>query len=123
LVSLVVLVFLGTWRATVTPLLAVPVSIIGAAAGMYALGFSINTLTLFGLVLAIGIVVDDAIIVVENVERLITEEKLRPRDAAIKAMQQVGGPLIAIVMVLTAVFIPVAFLGGLTGELYRQFAV
>ncbi len=123
LVSLVVLFFLGTWRATLIPLIAVPVSIIGSAAGMYALGFSINTLTLFGMVLAIGIVVDDAIIVVENVERLMTEEKLPARQAAIKAMQQVASPLVAIVLVLTAVFVPVAFLGGLTGELYRQFAI
>ncbi len=123
LVSLVVLIFLGTWRATFIPLVAVPVSIIGAAAGMYALGFSINTLTLFGMVLAIGIVVDDAIIVVENVERLMTEEKLSAARAAIKAMEQVASPLIAIVLVLSAVFVPVAFLGGLTGELYRQFAI
>ncbi|MDK2972137.1 MAG: multidrug efflux pump [Candidatus Sumerlaeota bacterium] len=123
LVSLVVLIFLGTWRATLIPLLAVPVSIVGAFAGMYALGFSVNTLTLFGLVLAIGIVVDDAIIVVENVERLMHEEHLPAREATIKAMEQVSGPLIAIVLVLSAVFIPVGFLGGLTGELYRQFAV
>ena len=90
---------------------------------MYVLGFSINLLTLFGLVLAIGIVVDDAIVVLENVERIMTTEKLPPREAAIKAMQEVTGPVIAIVLVLCAVFIPVAFMGGLAGEMYRQFAV
>jgi len=123
LVLLVVFLFLQNWRATLIPLLAVPVSIVGAFAGMAVLGFSINTLTLFGLVLAIGIVVDDAIVVVENVERIIEEEHLSPRDATIKAMEEVTGPVIAIVLVLCAVFLPVAFLGGLTGELYRQFAV
>src|SRR5687768_6568223 len=90
---------------------------------MLALGFSINTLTLFGLVLAIGIVVDDAIVVVENVERIMHEEGLAPREATIKAMEEVTGPVIAIVLVLCAVFVPVAFLGGLTGQLYKQFAV
>ncbi|HMN40234.1 MAG TPA: multidrug efflux RND transporter permease subunit [Phycisphaerales bacterium] len=123
LVLLVVFVFLQNWRATLIPLLAVPVSIVGAFAGMYLLGFSINTLTLFGLVLAIGIVVDDAIVVVENVERIMEEEGLPVREATIKAMEEVTGPIIAIVLVLSAVFVPVAFLGGLTGELYRQFAV
>ncbi len=123
LVLIVVFFFLQNWRATLIPLLAVPVSIIGTFAGMLALGFSINTLTLFGLVLAIGIVVDDAIVVVENVERIMHDEHLSPRDATIKAMSQVTGPVIAIVLVLSAVFLPVAFLGGLTGELYRQFAV
>jgi hydrophobe/amphiphile efflux-1 (HAE1) family protein len=123
LVLLVVFIFLQNWRATLIPLLAVPVSIVGAFAGMLALGFSINTLTLFGLVLAIGIVVDDAIVVVENVERIIQEEHLPVREATIKAMSEVTGPVIAIVLVLSAVFLPVAFLGGLTGELYRQFAV
>jgi multidrug efflux pump len=123
LVLLVVFIFLQNWRATLIPLLAVPVSIIGAFAGMLALGFSINTLTLFGLVLAIGIVVDDAIVVVENVERIMETEHLPVREATIKAMQEVTGPVVAIVLVLSAVFLPVAFLGGLTGELYRQFAV
>jgi multidrug efflux pump len=123
LVLLVVFFFLQNWRATLIPLLAVPVSIIGTFAGMLALGFSINTLTLFGLVLAIGIVVDDAIVVVENVERIMEEEHLPVREATIKAMNEVTGPVIAIVLVLSAVFLPVAFLGGLTGELYRQFAV
>lgn len=123
LVVIVVFVFLQSWRATLIPLLAVPVAIIGAFAGMIALGFSINTLTLFGLVLAIGIVVDDAIVVVENVERIMHEEHLSPREATIKAMEQVTGPVIAIVLVLSAVFVPVAFLGGLTGQMYKQFAV
>jgi len=123
LVSLVVLLFLGTWRATLIPLLAVPVAIVGTFTGMLLLGFSINTLTLFGLVLAIGIVVDDAIIVVENVERIMHEEHLPVREATIKAMEQVTGPIIAIVLVLSSVFLPVGFVGGLTGELYKQFAV
>jgi hydrophobe/amphiphile efflux-1 (HAE1) family protein len=123
LVLLVVFVFLQSARATLIPLLAVPVAIIGTFAGMLVLGFSINTLTLFGLVLAIGIVVDDAIIVVENVERIMRDEGRSPRDATIAAMQQVTGPVIAIVLVLSAVFVPVAFLGGLTGQLYKQFAV
>ena len=100
-----------------------PVSIIGTFAGMYVLGFSINLLTLFGLVLAIGIVVDDAIVVLENVERIMRTEGTAAREAAIQAMEQVSGPVIAIVLVLCAVFIPVSFLGGLAGELYRQFAV
>ena len=123
LVLLVVFVFLQSWRATLVPLLAVPVAIVGTFAGLLALGFSINTLTLFGLVLAIGIVVDDAIVVVENVERIMDEEGLSARAATIKAMDQVSGALIAIVLVLSAVFLPVAFLGGLTGQLYKQFAV
>ncbi|MBP9143460.1 MAG: multidrug efflux RND transporter permease subunit [Thermoanaerobaculia bacterium] len=123
LVFLVVWVFLGSFRATLIPLMAVPVSLIGAFAGMYALGFSINTLTLFGLVLAIGIVVDDAIVVLENVERIQRAEKISPREAAFKAMTEVTGPVIAIVLVLVAVFLPVAFFGGLAGELYRQFAI
>ncbi len=122
LVILIIFLFLQNFRATLIPVLAVPVSIIGAFAGMYILGFSINLLTLFGLVLAIGIVVDDAIIVIENVERHI-KEGLTPKDASIKAMQEVSGALIAIVLVLSAVFLPVAFLGGLSGEMYRQFAV
>jgi len=123
LVFLVVYLFLQSWRATVIPFAAVPVSLIGTFAGIYALGYSINTLTLFGLVLAIGIVVDDAIVVLENVERIMREEGLPPRDAAVKAMREVTSPIIAIVLTLTAVFVPIAFLGGLTGELYRQFAV
>ncbi|MGB5233778.1 MAG: efflux RND transporter permease subunit, partial [Candidatus Macondimonas sp.] len=123
LVVLVVFIFLQNPRATLIPLLAVPVSIIGTFAGMLLLGFSINLLTLFGLVLAIGIVVDDAIIVIENVERLMSTEGLSPRDAAFKAMEEVTGPVIAIVLVLSAVFIPVAFLGGLSGQMYQQFAI
>jgi hydrophobe/amphiphile efflux-1 (HAE1) family protein len=123
LVSLIIFVFLHNWRATIIPLLAVPVSIIGTFAGMYALGFSINTLTLFGLVLAIGIVVDDAIVVIENVERVMKTEFLPPKEATIKAMGEVSGAVVAIVLVLCSVFIPVAFMGGLSGEMYRQFAV
>lgn len=123
LVVVVVFVFLGSWRATVIPLIAVPVAIIGTFTGMLILGFSINTLTLFGLVLAIGIVVDDAIIVVENIERILHEEHLPIREATIKAMNQVTGPVIAIVLVLSAVYLPVAFLGGLTGVMYQQFAI
>lgn len=122
LVILIIYLFLQNWRATLIPILAVPVSIIGAFAGMYMLGFSINLLTLFGLVLAIGIVVDDAIIVIENVERHI-KEGLSPMEASLQAMKEVSGALVAIVLVLSAVFIPVAFLGGLSGEMYRQFAV
>jgi len=123
LVFIVVYLFLQSWRATIIPTLAVPVSLIGTMAGLHLLGYSINTLTLFGMVLAIGIVVDDAIVVLENVERLMHEEGMSPRDAAIEAMQEVTGPVIAIVLVLCAAFIPVAFLGGLAGELYRQFSV
>ncbi|WP_374538444.1 efflux RND transporter permease subunit [Chitinimonas taiwanensis] len=123
LVFLVVFLFLQNWRATLIPTLAVPVSLIGTFAGLHMLGYSINTLTLFGMVLAIGIVVDDAIVVLENVERIMHEEHLPAREAAIRAMQEVTGPVIAIVLVLCAVFVPIAFLGGLTGELYRQFAV
>jgi multidrug efflux pump len=122
LVVLVVILFLQTWRASIIPLLAVPVSIIGTFAAMLAFGFSINNLSLFGLVLAIGIVVDDAIVVVENVERNI-EEGLSPRDATLKAMREVTGPIIAIALVLCAVFVPIAFISGLTGEFYRQFAL
>jgi len=123
LVVLVVFVFLGSWRATMIPLLAVPVSIIGTFLGMYALGFSINTLTLFGLVLAIGIVVDDAILVVENVERVMHESKLSRREATIKATQQIFGAVLASVLVLLSVYLPVAFLSGLTGAMYKQFAI
>ena len=122
LVVLVVILFLQTWRASIIPLLAVPVSIVGTFAAMYAFGFSINALSLFGLVLAIGIVVDDAIVVVENVERNI-ENGLNPRDATLKAMREVTGPIIAIALTLCAVFVPIAFISGLTGEFYRQFAL
>jgi HAE1 family hydrophobic/amphiphilic exporter-1/multidrug efflux pump len=123
LVVAVVFLFLQNWRATLIPVLAVPVSLVGTFAGMYLLGYSINTLTLFGMVLAIGIVVDDAIVVLENIERIMAERHVNPREAAFQAMSEVSGPVIAIVLVLCAVFIPVAFLGGITGELYRQFAV
>lgn len=122
LVILIIFLFLQSWRATIIPLIAVPISIIGAFAGMYALGFSINLLTLFGLVLAIGIVVDDAIIVIENIERHMDEGKT-PKEAAFIAMKEVTGALIAIILVLGAVFIPVAFMSGLSGEMYRQFAI
>jgi hydrophobe/amphiphile efflux-1 (HAE1) family protein len=123
LVFLVVYVFLQNWRATLIPTLAVPVSLIGTFAGLLMLGYSINTLTLFGMVLAIGIVVDDAIVVLENVERIMHEEGIPAHAAAIQAMSEVTSPVIAIALVLCAVFVPIAFLGGLTGELYRQFAV
>ena len=122
LVVLVVIVFLQTWRASIIPLLAVPVSIVGTFAVMLAFGFSINTLSLFGLVLAIGIVVDDAIVVVENVERNISEG-LSPREATVQAMKEVSGPIIAIALVLCAVFVPIAFVSGLSGQFYRQFAL
>ena len=123
LVLAVVFLFLQTWRATLIPMIAVPVSLIGAFAGLWAVGFSMNTLTLFALVLAIGIVVDDAIVVLENVERLMRENNMAPFEAAVEAMREVSGAVIAIVLVLCAVFIPVAFLGGIAGQLYRQFAV
>src|SRR5215218_10315351 len=122
LVVLVVILFLQTWRASIIPLLAVPVSIVGTFAVMHLFGFSINALSLFGLVLAIGIVVDDAIVVVENVERNI-EEGYAPREATYRAMREVSGPIIAIALVLVAVFVPLAFITGLTGQFYRQFAV
>ncbi|HKN79272.1 MAG TPA: multidrug efflux RND transporter permease subunit, partial [Lysobacter sp.] len=122
LVVLVVILFLQTWRASIIPLIAVPVSIVGTFAALHLLGFSINTLTLFGMVLAIGIVVDDAIVVVENVERNI-EEGLTPLAAAHQAMKEVSGPIIAIALVLCAVFVPMAFLSGVTGQFYKQFAV
>ncbi|WP_397453588.1 efflux RND transporter permease subunit [Pseudomonas sp. NA-150] len=123
LVVIVVFLFLQSLRATLIPVLAVPVSIVGTFMGMLALGFSINMLTLFGMVLAIGIVVDDAIVVIENVERNMNVHKLNPKDAAIRAMDEVAGPVIAIVLVLCAVFIPAAFLSGITGQLYKQFAI
>ena len=122
LVVLVVILFLQTWRASIIPLLAVPVSVIGTFAVLHLLGFSINALTLFGLVLAIGIVVDDAIVVVENVERNIASG-LTPREATYRAMREVSGPIIAIALTLVAVFVPLAFISGLTGQFYRQFAV
>ncbi|MFG1301657.1 multidrug efflux RND transporter permease subunit [Xanthobacter sp. V3C-3] len=122
LVVLVVIIFLQTWRASIIPLIAVPVSIVGTFAVMHLFGFSINALTLFGLVLAIGIVVDDAIVVVENVERNI-EAGLSPREATYRAMQEVSGPIIAIALVLVAVFVPLAFISGLTGQFYKQFAL
>ncbi len=123
LVLLVVFIFLQHWRATLIPMIAVPVSLVGTFAGLYALGFSINTLTLFAMVLAVGIVVDDAIVVLENVERLMREHKMPAKQAAIESMYEVSGAVLAIVLVLCAVFIPVAFLGGIAGQLYKQFAV
>ncbi len=122
LVVLVVILFLQTWRASIIPLLAVPVSVVGTFAVLHLLGLSINALSLFGLVLAIGIVVDDAIVVVENVERNI-EAGLSPREATYRAMREVSGPIIAIALVLVAVFVPLAFISGLTGQFYKQFAV
>lgn len=122
LVVLVVYLFLQSWRATIIPTVAVPVSLIGTFAGLYALGFSINTITLFGMVLAIGIVVDDAIVVVENVERHMREDKVSAKEAAKRAMNEVTAPVIAIVLVLVSVFVPVGFVGGITGQLYKQFA-
>src|SRR5271157_3798195 len=122
LVAVVVLAFLQNWRAALIPLIAVPVAVIGTFAFMAALGFSLNNLSLFGLVLAIGIVVDDAIVVVENIERWL-EQGIGPREAAHKAMEEVTGPVIAIALVLFAVFVPAAFLGGITGQFFRQFAV
>src|SRR5204862_3083168 len=122
MVVLVVVLFLQTWRASIIPLVAVPVSIVGTFAILLMFGFSINTLSLFGLVLAIGIVVDDAIVVVENVERNI-EAGLAPRDAARKSMDEVAGALVAIALVLCAVFVPAAFIDGISGQFYRQFAL
>lgn len=124
LVIIIMYFFLQNFRATIIPVIAIPVSIIGAFAGMYALGFSINLLTLFGLVLAIGIVVDDAIIVIENVERILhSHPEISVKDATIEAMHEMQSPVIAIVLVLSSVFIPVAFIGGFAGEIYKQFAV
>ena len=123
LVVLVVFVFLQSWRATLIPLIAIPVSLIGTFAVMPLLGFSINMVTLFGLVLAIGIVVDDAIVVVENVERNMAENGMSPKDAAIRSMEEVSGAIIGTTLVLMAVFVPPAFLGGITGELFRQFSL
>ena len=123
LVFVVVFLFLQNWRATLIPCLAVPVSIIGTFAGMYALGFTINTLTLFGMVLAIGIVVDDAIVVLENVERIMRTEHLPPKEATAKAMSEVTGPVIAIVLVLCCVYSCFLFLGGLAGENVQTIAI
>jgi HAE1 family hydrophobic/amphiphilic exporter-1/multidrug efflux pump len=123
LVLLVVFIFLESWRATLIPMLAVPVSLVGSFTAFLALGFSINTLTLFALVLAIGLVVDDAIVVVEAVSEIMENRKLPPREATKAAMREVGGPVVAIALVLISVFVPVAFLGGLTGQFYRQFAL
>ena len=123
LVFVVVYLFLQKWEATLIPCIAVPISLVGTFAGIYALGFSINTLTLFALVLAIGIVVDDAIVVMENMARILETEDLTPRQATAKAMHEVTGAVIAIVLVLCAVFIPVGFMGGLAGVMYRQFAI
>ena len=123
LVVLVVFLFLQSWRATLIPIIAVPISLVGTFAGLYLFGFSINLLTLFAMILAIGIVVDDAIVVLENTERLMHEENLAPFPAAMKSISQVAAAVVAIVLVLCAVFVPVAFLGGIAGQLYRQFAV
>lgn len=123
LVMLIVYIFLQSWRATLIPMLAVPVSLIGTFASFIVLNFSINTLTLFGMVLAIGLVVDDAIVVIENVERHMAEDELSPKEATGRAMDEVQGPVVAIALVLASVFIPVAGLGGMTGILYRQFAL
>ena len=122
LVILVVYLFLQNWRATLIPMIAVPVSLIGTFAVFPLLGFSINTLSLFGLVLAIGLVVDDAIVVVEAVEHHI-EEGMSPRDATLKAMEEVSGPVVSIALILASVFIPVAFMGGIQGRLNKQFAI
>ncbi len=123
LVLLIVFIFLQDWRSTIVPMLAIPVSLIGTFGGLMALGFSINTVTLFALILAIGIVVDDAIVVIENVHRIMEEEGLEPKEATEKSMTQVTSPIIATTFVLMAVFIPVAFIPGITGQLYRQFSV
>src|SRR6267154_4449039 len=122
LVVLVVILFLQTWRAAIIPIVAIPVSLIGTFFFMSLFGFTLNNLSLFGLVLAIGIVVDDAIVVVENVERNI-EAGLSPHDAAVKSMDEVGGALVAIALVLSAVFIPSAFIPGISGQFYKQFAL
>src|ERR1700761_1820955 len=123
LVSIVVLLFLQSWRAALVPLIAIPISLVGAFAVLEAFGFSLNNLSLFGLVLAIGIVVDDAIVVIENIERLMAEEGLTPREAAHKTMDEVSGALIAIALVLCGVFIPTAFIPGISGQFYQQFAL
>ena len=122
LVVIVVILFLQTWRAAIIPIVAIPISLIGTFIVMAALGYSLNNLSLFGLVLAIGIVVDDAIVVVENVERQL-RAGLSPKEAAHRTMDEVGGALIAIALVLCAVFIPAALIGGIQGQFFRQFAV
>src|SRR5262249_18486073 len=122
LVAIVVLVFLQSWRSTLIPLTAVPVAIIGTFAAMAAIGFSLNNLTLFGLVLAIGILLDDAIVGVEAIEHHI-EEGMKPRQAAYRAMEEVSGPVVAVALVLSAVFVPCAFISGITGQFFRQFAL
>src|SRR4029077_800018 len=123
LVCLVMYVFLQNLRATLIPAIAVPVVLLGTFAVMLAFGFSINVLTLFGVVLAIGLLVDDAIVVVENVERLMSEEGLSPKESTIKSMNQITGALVGIALVLSAVFVPMAFFGGSTGVIYRQFSI
>ena len=123
LVVLVVFLFLGSWRATLIPMIAVPVSLVGSFAGLWVFGFGVNTLTLFAMVIAIGIVVDDAIVMLENVERLMHEKGMTPFDAAVASVHEVSGAIVAIVLVLVSVFLPVAFLGGIAGALYRQFAI
>ncbi len=123
LVVLVVFIFLQSWRATLIPIIAVPISLVGTFAGLYMFGFSINLLTLFAMILSVGIVVDDAIVVLENTERLMKEEGLNPFKAALKSIQQVSAAVVAMTLVVCAVFVPVAFQGGIAGELYRQFAV
>ena len=122
LVVLVVFIFLQSWRATLIPILTIPVSLVGAFMFFPAVGFSVNTLSLLGLVLAVGLVVDDAIVVVEAITAKIEQGK-SPHDAAIEAMDEVGGALVGIALVLSAVFIPAAFMAGITGSLYRQFAL
>src|SRR5262249_43427149 len=122
LVVIVVILFLQTWRASVVPIVAIPVSLIGTFFVLSAFGFSLNNLSLFGLGLAIGIVVDDAIVVVENVERNL-RQGMSPREAAHSTMDEVGGALVAIALVLTAVFVPAAFISGISGQFFRQFAV
>jgi multidrug efflux pump len=122
LVFLVMFLFMQNLRATLIPTLVVPVALAGTFGVMQALGFSINVLTMFGMVLAIGILVDDAIVVVENVERLMVEERLEPYEATVKAMQQISGAIVGITVVLTSVFVPMAFFGGAVGNIYRQFA-
>ncbi|MDD5699325.1 MAG: multidrug efflux RND transporter permease subunit [Victivallaceae bacterium] len=123
LVILITFLFLGDWRSTLIPSVAIPVSLIGTFAVLYLIGYSVNTITLFGLILAIGVVVDDAILVIENVNRLMHDEHLAPRDAAIKTMVQVSGAVVATTLVLLAMFLPICFLGGITGEIYRQFGI
>ena len=122
-VIILIYLFLGNFRATIIPVLAIPVSVIGTFAGLYIAGFSINLLTLFGMILAIGLVVDDAIIVIENVERVLRTKKISVKDATIEAMKELTTPLVAIILVLSAVFIPAALTGGFSGVMYKQFAI